>query len=94
MMQAMSDPNPSFPNLPKLEQGPYELTESTSYTLSPITVTITRSTKSSHVPPPERPCGCGGGGGMDIGAIIEMLGKSAFSAVTQPPPPADDDHEH
>lgn len=74
----------------ELQSGPYHDTESTTYEISPIKITVTRKHESSHVPPPEKPCGCGGG--ANIGDIIEMLGKAAFTSATQPP--ADDGHEH
>ncbi len=75
----------------KLEPGPYTTTSTTTFETTPIKITITTEYKSSHVPPPAEPCGCGGGGSLSpdflqqiVTGIMNMAGSGA--------PPADDEH--
>jgi hypothetical protein len=81
----------SSPNDPKpLEPGPYATTHTTTVTTAPITFTFTTEYKSSHVPPPAQPCGCGGGGSIAPG-VLEQIMAAIMNATNASPA---DDHEH
>ncbi len=54
--------------------GPYDETTTRTYEVSPIKITITETVKSSHVPPAG---GCGCGGGLDIGSIMQAAQAAA-----------------
>ena len=64
------------------QPGPYDETTTRTFEVAPIKITITETVKSSHVPPPEGGCGCGGGLGL---ADIMNMAQQAAASVTTPP---------
>lgn len=72
----------------ELQPGPYHFTATKTYKISPIEITVVTADESSHVPVPEKPCGCGGGSsGLPIDAIIGAIMQAVASMK------AEDDHD-
>ena len=82
------------------QAGPYDETEVTTYEISPIKVSITKSFKSTHVPP-AKTCGCSGAEkdkAFDdmLASLMDIAVRMSASApppnrAPSPPPPDDQD---
>lgn len=79
--------DPTSPASAPADKGPYSNRRVTTFEISgPIKITTTTTEDASHVP---KPCGCGGGNGMSLGMLYQLLTQLAaqMGASTSGPTP-------